>query len=105
MGSKINNLTIISVTLLIIFGIVLIASIAKISDYHNEKLIYAMESKVEYAAKRCYLENNCSGEITLNNLYERKYLSEEVVNPITKEILNKDMKINFVNNKVVIDWN
>ena len=104
MESKINNFSIISVTSIIIFLIIIIASISKISDNHNEKLLYSMQTNVEYYAKRCYLENNCTGEITLKNLYEKEYLSE-VVNPVTKEILDENIKINYIDNKIVIDWN
>ena len=104
MESKINNFSIISVTLIIVFLIIIIASISKISDNHNEKLLYSMQTKVKYYAKRCYLENNCNGEITLKSLYEKEYLSE-VVNPVTKEILDENIKINYIDNKIVIDWN
>ena len=103
MGSKISNFSLISLAVSISGLIIIIASIAYISDQHREKLIYAMESKIEYFAKRCYLENNCANEITLNDLYEKKYL-EEVVNPVTKEILNIDMKINYIDDKIVIEW-
>ena len=103
MGSKISNFSLISLAISISVLIIIIASIAYISDKHRERLIYAMESKIEYFAKRCYLENNCTGEITLNDLYEKKYL-EEVVNPVTKEILDKDMKINYVDDEIKIEW-
>lgn len=103
MGSKISNFSLISYAIVVSGLIIIIASIAHISDQHKEKLIYAMESKIEYFAERCYLENNCAGETTLNDLYEKKYLSE-VVNPVTKEILDKDMKINYVDNKIIIEW-
>ena len=104
MVKKINNLTIISITLIITFLIIMVASITKISDNHNEKLLYSMQSKVEYYAKRCYLENNCTDEITLSDLYEKNYLTE-VVNPVTKEILDENIKINYIDDKVVINWN
>ncbi|MCH5166382.1 MAG: hypothetical protein J1F35_00685 [Erysipelotrichales bacterium] len=104
MESRINNIGIISISACIIALVIIIASIAKISDKHNEKLIYAMESKIEYYAKRCYLENNCVNEITLNELYEKKYLTE-VVNPVTKEILDGNLKINYIDDQIIIEWN
>lgn len=103
MKNKISNFSLFSVAIIISGLIVIVSSVLKISEKHNERLLYAMHSKVEYKAKRCYLENNCAGEITLKNLYERNYLTE-VVNPVTKEILDGSLTINYIDNKVIINW-
>lgn len=104
MESKITNFNIICASLLIMVLIIIVASIAKISDKHNEKLLYSMETKIEYYAKRCYLESNCVDEITLNDLYDKNYLTEVVVNPVTKEILDENIKINYIDNEIIINW-
>ena len=100
---KISNFTIFSLTIISLVAIIIISSIIKINNIHDEKLIFAMKSKVEYFAERCYLENNCSGEITLNTLYERNYITE-VVNPVTKEIIDSNTKINYANGNINIEW-
>ena len=96
MGKKISNFTILTLTIFGLGIVVIIASIVKISDNHNHLLMYSMQSQVEYYAKRCYLENNCVGEVTLKDLYDRNYIKEEVVDPVSKEILDDNIKINFI---------
>ena len=91
-SKRISNFTLISMAIITAILIVIIATIIKIRVNQNEKLLYAMESKIGYYAKRCYLENNCQDEITLKDLYEKKYLTE-IVNPVTKEILDENIKI------------
>lgn len=105
MGKKVSNFTILALTVLSLGIVIIIASIVKISDNHNHLLMYSMQSQVEYYAKRCYLENNCTGEIILKDLYDRNYLKEEVVDPVSKEILDENMKINYIDKKIVINWN
>lgn len=105
MGKRISNFTILGLTIIGLGIVVIIASIVKISDNHNHLLMYSMQSQVEYYAKRCYVENNCVGEITLKDLYERNYIKEEVVDPVSKEILDDNIKINYVDKKVIINWN
>lgn len=101
--NRISNFSLISIAIVISMLLIIIATIIKIRDNQNDKLLYAMESKIEYYAKRCYLENNCEGEITLKDLYEKSYLTEEIVNPVTKEILSNDIKITYFNNEIIID--
>ena len=103
MTKKIRNFTIISYTICSLVILVVIASIIKISDNHTEKLIYATHSKVEYYAKRCYLENKCEGEITLKHLYDLGYL-DVVVHPKTKEIIDENTKINYNNGQIEVNW-
>ena len=101
---KVSNYTIFVVTLTILIVVVITATTINLTENHEDKQIYAMQSKVEYYAKRCYLEGKCSGEVSLNKLYELKYINDQVVNPVTKEVIDSNLKINFVDNKVVINW-
>lgn len=101
---KISSFMIFMITLIIITVIIISKTVIVLNEKHESKLLYAMQSKVEYYAKRCYLEEKCSGNITLNDLYEKEYLKEEVVNPITKEVLRKDLLIRYEDEEVVIDW-
>ena len=101
---KLSNYTIFVITLTILIVVVITATTINISEQHEDKQIYAVHSKVEYYAKRCYLEGKCSGEVTLQSLYDLKYLNEQVVNPVTREVINPSLKINYTDNKIVIDW-
>lgn len=100
---RISNFTIFFITICILVAIVTTITTLRINAAHEEKLIYAMESKVEYYAKRCYLENKCSNEVTINMLYENGYL-EKLYHPVTKEAIDSNIKINYVNGLVIIDW-
>lgn len=104
MEKKRTNLAILGITIISLVVTIIIASIVKISDNHNHLLTYSMQSQVEYYAKRCYVENNCVGEVTLKDLYTRNYINGEVVDPVSKEILNENIKINYIDKKIVIDW-
>lgn len=100
---RISNFTLISLAIIASLVIIIIASIVKISVNQNNKLLYSMHSTIEYYAKRCYLEENCKDEVTLKDLYDKNYLTE-MVNPVTKEILDENLKINYFNNQVIINW-
>lgn len=100
---KISRFMIVFSTICILIVVVISVTTMRINDDHEKKLIYAMESKVEYYAKRCFLEEKCHGEVTLEMLYENGYLTE-VSHPVTKEIIDHNIKITFKDNKVTIDW-
>jgi hypothetical protein len=101
---KISNFTILLVTIVICGVMVISKTVMVLKNRHEEKLMFSMHTKVEYYAKRCYLEGKCSGNIILNDLYEKEYLKEEVVNPITKEVLDKNIIIRYEDEEVVINW-
>jgi hypothetical protein len=101
---RISNYLLFVTTLTLVAVLVITKTVVVIHDRHDEKLLYAMHSKVEYYAKRCYLEERCMGPVTLETLYENDYIKEEVVNPITKEVVNHNLQINYENEKVVINW-
>lgn len=100
---KISNFTIFFVTLSILIVIIITSSTIAINNQHDEKLMYAMETKIEYYAKRCYLENNCKDVITLDDLYNKGYL-EEIVNPVTKEVIDYKTTITYNEGKIKINW-
>lgn len=100
---KISNFTIFFVTTCLLIIVIITATTISITDSHDERLMHAMESKVEYYAKRCYLENNCSGVIMLKDLYDKEYLSE-IINPVTKEIIDYNTTIEYKNDIIIINW-
>lgn len=85
------------VLVLIVFGV----TIHKLILRHNEKLYNVLYSEIEYKANRCYLEEKCSNNIVLSELYEKGYLTTQY-DPITKEELNKNLKIQIINDEIVI---
>ncbi len=101
---KISNYLIFICTLAIIAVFIITKTVVVINERHEEKSLYSMHTKVEYYAKKCYLENACEGSITLQTLYDKEYLKDEIVNPITKEIVDHNLKIYYDNEKVVINW-
>ncbi len=86
---------IVNVTYIVIICFIIILSIIKINKRHEDKLYNVLYSKIEYAAKLCYLEKKCESSITLETLYEYNYLDIQY-DPISKEELNKNLEI-FIN--------
>lgn len=84
-----RNKIIINVTILAIVIIILIPTVYKIINKHNERLLLVTTKRIEEAAKDCYLDDICLDEkITLQELYNNNYLEQEN-NPITKEYYNE----------------
>lgn len=83
-----NDKKIFSITIFIIVIPILCVTLNGVYKNHQEKLILVSNKRIIEAAQKCYLEQKCLDEkITLEKLYEEKYLEEES-NPITKEIYN-----------------
>ena len=101
---KISSFTLFMVVLTLLIGTVATITVIELNDRHEEKLVYSMETKIAYYAKRCYLENNCKDTITLKDLYDRKYIKEVVVHPVSKEILDETTTIEYKNKEIVINW-
>lgn len=100
---RISNFTIMFVTIAILVVVVVTKTTMEINKDREKKLMYALNSKIEYAFKRCRLENRCSNDITLGMLIENGYLNEQV-NPITKEVISEHVRINYVNGETIIDY-
>ena len=96
---KTNVYFVIYCLLLILLSII---TIYKINKNHEKKLYDVLYSEIEYKAKKCYLDKVCSDSFTLSFLYENNYL-DIMYDPISKEELNKNMKINIENNKVLME--
>ena len=94
---------IIFTNVILLIGIIATTTFLHITASHEEKLIYAMKSKVEYYAKRCYLENRCEDEVTIGILYENGYL-KKLYHPVTKEAIDSNIKIRYIEDKIIVDW-
>ena len=71
----------------------------KAEKNHEAKLYHVLHSKIKETALDCYLNNDCEGEITLNDLYQKKYLTP-VFDPVTKEELDNNICIKYNNEEV-----
>lgn len=100
---RISNFTIMFVTIAILVVVVVTKTTMEINKDREKKLMNALNSKIEYAFKRCRLENRCSNDITLGMLIENGYLNEQI-NPITKEVISEHVRINYVNGETIIDY-
>lgn len=100
---RISNFSIIVMSLVISIVIVITSTTISLTKDRSDLLMYALNTKIEYAFKRCRLENRCSNDITLEMLYENGYLTE-LVNPITKEVIDKNTSINYINGETIIDY-
>ena len=95
----VKKITIIS---LIIILIVLISLTGyKLNKRHEDRLYNVLYSEIKYQAKKCFLDKKCENNITLDELYEKKYL-EIKYDPISKEELDKNIKIKVSNEKIEI---
>lgn len=92
-----NNYPYIIIALIIIFFLV---GAYKVYDDHIEKTYLVLEKEIKEAALKCYLEKACIDKITLNDLIEKNYLTE-VIDPITKEEVNKNKCISYENEEVI----
>ena len=66
----------------------------------NHRRLYVVNNKlVTEAAERCYYEGKCSDKkITLKELYQNKYLTDEIIDPVTKAVYN-DASYILINEK------
>lgn len=87
---KITNKTLIALTLIIIFLIIVIASTYKLNKNHKEKLYDVMQNKIKEQALKCYNEGVCQNEtIYIKDLYKENYI-ETTINPLNNEYLNEN---------------
>ena len=92
----------ISSILAIIIVICLISlTIYKLNKRHEEKLYDVLYSKIEYQAKKCFLDKKCESTMTLAELYNKEYL-EVQYDPISKEELNPKIEIKIKDEKIEI---
>ncbi|MDD4706222.1 MAG: hypothetical protein PHS24_03320 [Bacilli bacterium] len=80
--------------------IILFMSAYKAEKNHEEKLILVTNNRIKEAAKECYLKKDCENKIKLQDLYDKKYL-EEVINPVTKEVMDSKLCLEYKAEKVV----
>ena len=90
------KIKVIILTIFVILGMIILPTIYKINKTHQEDLILVQEKEFEYYAHKCYKEGKCLNKnITLKNLYDNKYLTKKLTNPITKKYYKEESSINL----------
>ncbi len=86
-----TNKIVIYVTIIAITLIIAVPTFHKVVSINQQRLNEVNEKLVTENAFRCYYEGKCQNKIvTLNELYNLGYITQDIVNPKTKEIYSKD---------------
>ena len=94
------NKKVIIITIAVIAGMILIPTIYKIHENHNNKLLQVVEEEFHYYAKECYLKDECTSTVTLKDLYDKGYLEDKLTNPINKKYYDEESSINLDTNEI-----
>ncbi len=95
------NKKIIILTIFIIIGMIVLPTIYKININHHNNLIKVVEKEFLYEANLCYNSNKCNKKVvTLKELYEKKFLTTKLTNPLTKKYYSEDSTVNIDTLKV-----
>ena len=87
---------------LIVIIVILGITVYKIIKNREDKLYASLYGEIQYQAKQCFLNNDCQEKTTLEELYKLNYL-ETKYDPVTKEILDSSLTIEFKDDKVIIN--
>jgi len=75
------------VTILAILLIIGVPTVYKVINNNYEKLYLVNEKLVVESASKCYYEGKCQEKtVTLKELYEYKYLQDDIIDPVTKVV-------------------
>lgn len=95
------NKWIISLAIVVVFGLLIGVTSFKVVKEHNSKLLLVEEKYIVETANKCKIEKKCNSDtITLKELYSLKYFDKQV-NPVTKEYYNEDAYVTLKNDKYV----
>lgn len=86
------------IIIIILIGLFIIGAI-KVYQNHVDKLYLVLDNEIKESAKKCFLDKNCEGEITLGDLKNKGYI-DVLVDPISKEEISKDKCLKYENNEV-----
>lgn len=96
--SNIITLSLMAITI----GVIVIATSKKVYDTHRANSFKVVEQRIEEAAKKCILDEQCTDETTISDLIKKKYLSKQV-HPVTKEYINENLVVTCQNYLCNID--
>ena len=69
-----GNRKVIMLTFIVIIGMIIVPTMYKIYDKHNEQLEEVVKKEFLYEAKKCFNESNCSDVVYLSDLYNKEYI-------------------------------
>ena len=94
-----TNKLIVYVTIIFITLVIGIQSFYKVINKNHDNLYIVTEKLILESAERCYLKNECDKKVTLKDLYEKKYLHKQVIDPVKKSLYNENsyVEIDIVN--------
>jgi len=73
-----------------LFLIIVIPTIYKVVQRHQQAIYEVNEKLIIEKAKDCYYKKDCpENKVTLKELYEKKYLKDTIIDPKSKEELNE----------------
>ncbi len=82
---NINKLSF-NILLIAVFLILCVPTIYKVVKHHQESSYVVSEKLAIEKAKECYYKKDCAlTKVTLKELYDKKYITEKLVDPKTKE--------------------
>lgn len=80
-----TNKIVIYITIVALIIMIACPTFYKVVKDNHEKLYVVTNKLIIEAAEKCYYEGNCENKkITLKELYEKKYLTEKVIDPVSK---------------------
>jgi len=97
------NKKVITLTIFVILGIIIVPTIYKIYDNHQKQLIIVVQKEFYYQAKKCYNASLCEKKVSLKDLYEHKYFQDKLTNPITKKYYEEDSYVNLETNEIKLN--
>ena len=78
---------IIYLSIIACIAIVGIPTLYKVISENHRKLYIVTNKMVIEAAEKCYYDDKCkSTKVTLKELYDNSYLTEKIIDPVTKEV-------------------
>lgn len=93
---KVMNISkiLINFTLLVCILIIVCPTAYKVIKTNEQNRIVVTEKYLIESAKKCIYEEKCkSNKITLKELYNYKYVEDEIFDPITKEVYSHESYI------------
>lgn len=94
-----TNKIFIIVTIFIVIMLVATPAFVNVYNKHRILLYNSVIDNCKYQALKCYREDNCGTVITLQELYDLKYM-ETLVNPLTKEIYDSNTTLTIDEGRV-----
>lgn len=97
------------ITFLLIIGLLGIFLTIKVYKEYDKgykaKRTISIKNQITYKAKRCFIENKCEDNSTINDLYKNGYIKDKIISPKTGKFLNLDTKIIYDGDEAKVLWN